>query len=97
MAALHALRSCILWLACVLPIHVVAIGLEPPFPNMQGVDQLAQIVDKLRNNPSDRRIILSAWNPAALHEMALPPCHMLAQVPSSFLHFSPFLHIPSTK
>lgn len=47
---------------------------------MQGVDQLAQVVHKLRTNPTDRRIILSAWNPAALSEMALPPCHMFAQV-----------------
>jgi len=45
----------------------------------QGVDQLAQVLHKLRHTPNDRRIILSAWNPAALPEMALPPCHMFAQ------------------
>ena len=45
----------------------------------QGFDQLADVIDKIKNNPSDRRIIMSAWNPAALHEMALPPCHMFCQ------------------
>lgn len=50
----------------------------------QGVDQLAKVIYKLRNNPYDRRIILSAWNPADLQKMALPPCHMFAQFYVSF-------------
>eukprot|EP00644_Phytophthora_capsici_P015539 jgi/Phyca11/20664/fgenesh1_pg.PHYCAscaffold_70_\ len=45
----------------------------------QGVDQLAEVIQKLRTNPTDRRIVLSAWNPADLNEMALPPCHMFCQ------------------
>ena len=45
----------------------------------QGVDQLAQCIDKIKNNPEDRRILMSAWNPSALDEMALPPCHLLCQ------------------
>lgn len=45
----------------------------------QGVDQLAEVIDKIKNKPNDRRIILSAWNPADLSKMALPPCHMFAQ------------------
>ncbi|KAI2497818.1 Thymidylate synthase [Fragilaria crotonensis] len=45
----------------------------------QGVDQLADCIWKIRNAPEDRRIIMSAWNPADLNEMALPPCHMFCQ------------------
>jgi thymidylate synthase len=50
----------------------------------KGVDQLAEVIHKLKHNPYDRRIILSAWNPADLKKMALPPCHMFAQFYVSF-------------
>lgn len=45
----------------------------------QGKDQLRDVIEKIVNNPTDRRIIMSAWNPADLSEMALPPCHMFCQ------------------
>ncbi|KAJ4291247.1 Thymidylate synthase [Collariella sp. IMI 366227] len=45
----------------------------------KGVDQLARIVHMLRTNPYDRRLVLSAWNPADMSRMVLPPCHMFAQ------------------
>ncbi|ETV96381.1 thymidylate synthase [Aphanomyces invadans] len=45
----------------------------------QGHDQLADVIYKIKHTPNDRRIILSAWNPADLGIMALPPCHMLCQ------------------
>eukprot|EP00440_Ansanella_granifera_P032973 gb/GFBE01035768.1/.p1 GENE.gb/GFBE01035768.1/~~gb/GFBE01035768.1/.p1 ORF type:complete len:517 (+),score=145.43 gb/GFBE01035768.1/:1-1551(+) len=45
----------------------------------QGVDQLAECIRKIKEDPTDRRILLSAWNPADLHLMALPPCHMFCQ------------------
>ena len=44
-----------------------------------GEDQIAWIINEIKNNPDSRRIILSAWNPMLIHEMALPPCHTLAQ------------------
>lgn len=45
----------------------------------KGFDQLANIIHTLKTNPYDRRIILSAWNPPAFKEMALPPCHVFCQ------------------
>ena len=45
-----------------------------------GVDQLARVVQTLKTNPSDRRKIVTAWNPSALHRQALPPCHYGFQV-----------------
>ena len=46
----------------------------------QGFDQLLDVIEKIRNNPNDRRIVLSAWNPSDLKLMVLPPCHMFVQV-----------------
>ncbi|XP_014270536.1 thymidylate synthase [Halyomorpha halys] len=45
----------------------------------QGVDQLQSIIKMIKENPDDRRMILSAWNPVDIPQMALPPCHCLAQ------------------
>ena len=45
----------------------------------QGVDQLQRIVETLRRNPNDRRMVMCAWNPSDLPAMALPPCHVLVQ------------------
>lgn len=45
----------------------------------QGVDQLAYVIEMIKNHPEDRRIIMSAWNPNDLSAMALPPCHCFVQ------------------
>jgi thymidylate synthase len=47
--------------------------------NFNGVDQLQFILDEITHNPQSRRMILSAWNPAEIKHMALPPCHTLIQ------------------
>lgn len=43
--------------------------------NFGGVDQLAEVIERIKNNPTDRRLLVSAWNPEELHKMILPPCH----------------------
>lgn len=47
--------------------------------NFAGVDQLAELKDKLKNNPSDRRMIITGWNPVGMADLSLPCCHLLYQ------------------
>ncbi len=47
--------------------------------NFNGVDQLSQVINLIKHQPQSRRMILSAWNPVEINNMALPPCHTLIQ------------------
>nr|WP_221208884.1 thymidylate synthase [Nocardioides albus] len=50
-----------------------------PTPDGRHVDQIARIIDQIKQDPDSRRHVISAWNPADIDDMALPPCHTLCQ------------------
>lgn len=50
-----------------------------PTPDGKHIDQIQTILQQIQHNPDSRRIMVSAWNPALIDQMALPPCHALFQ------------------
>ncbi len=50
-----------------------------PAADGRSIDQIANLIEAIKTTPNSRRLIVSAWNPALVEEMALPPCHCLFQ------------------
>ena len=50
-----------------------------PSPDGKSIDQISNLIQKIKRNPDSRRLIVSAWNPSDIGKMALPPCHILFQ------------------
>jgi len=50
-----------------------------PTPTGESIDQITNLVNMIKKNPDSRRLIVSAWNPSLIDQMALPPCHCLFQ------------------
>ncbi len=50
-----------------------------PAPDGRSIDQLSQVINQIKHNPDSRRMLVTAWNPGEVDQMALPPCHCLFQ------------------
>ncbi len=50
-----------------------------PAPDGRSIDQLSQVINQIKHNPDSRRLLVTAWNPGEVDQMALPPCHCLFQ------------------
>lgn len=61
-------------------------------PNGGAVDQIAEVIEKIKKDPANRRLIVTAWNPGELDQMALPPCHMFMQFFVAGDKLSLFMH-----
>lgn len=61
-----------------LPVGDIGYAYGKVWRDFDGVDQLQNIFNTLKNDPNNRRMVLTAWHPARLNEAALPPCHIMS-------------------
>ncbi len=73
----HQWRSWPNWV--LVPGHAGATDWEPDRMENRPIDQIAEVIERIKTKPDDRRLIITAWNPADVPKMKLPPCHCLFQ------------------
>ncbi len=73
----------------------IPVNQRQPGYSPGGVDQLARVIDSIKRDPYGRRHVVSAWNPADLHNVSLPPCHVLFEFYVSESTLSCHMHMRS--
>ncbi len=62
-----------------VPAHVEGTEWVPDYHKSEHIDQITEVVERIKTKPDDRRLIVTAWNPADIPKMKLPPCHCFFQ------------------
>ncbi len=76
-----------------VPAHSEGSEWIPSGYKIEAIDQISQVIEQIKNSPDSRRLIVTAWNPADVDKMALPPCHCLFQFYTTPLSVNERLHL----